>query len=62
MAPIDEKMRTSHLRWFGHIQKIAINAQVRRMNDLIQVKRKKRGRGGTYKNIGRNSKKKKNTC
>jgi hypothetical protein len=33
-TPIDEKMRDSHLRWFDHIQRIAINAPVRK-SELI---------------------------
>ena len=33
---IDEKMKESHLRWFGHVQRRAINALVRK-SELIQV-------------------------
>ena len=31
-----EKLREIHTRWFSHIQKIAINASVRKI-ELIQV-------------------------
>ena len=36
VAPIDEKMRESCLRWFGHVQRRAINEPVRK-SELIQV-------------------------
>ena len=29
VAPIDKKMRESHLRWFGHVQRREINAPMR---------------------------------
>ena len=29
-------MKESHLRWFGHVQRIAINASVRK-SELIQI-------------------------
>ncbi len=44
MAQIDEKMRESYLRWFGHVQRRKINALVRK-SELIQVKRTKKGEG-----------------
>ena len=34
VTPIDEKMRDSRWRWFDHIQRIAINALVRK-SELI---------------------------
>ena len=37
MAPIDEKMRESHLRQFDYMQRREINAPVRK-SELIQVK------------------------
>jgi hypothetical protein len=37
-------MRESHLRWFGHVQRRAINAPVRK-SELIQVEGTKKGRG-----------------
>ena len=36
VAPIDEKMRESCLRWFGHVQRRVINEPVRK-SELIQV-------------------------
>ena len=45
MAPIDEKMRESRLKWFGHVQKRVINAPVIK-SELIQV-------CGTTKSRGR---------
>ena len=39
-----EKMRESHMRWFSHIQRIAINALMRKC-ELIQVEGTKKGRG-----------------
>ena len=44
VTPIDEKMRESHLRWFGHVQRRAINAPIRK-SELIPVEGTKRGRG-----------------
>ena len=34
VAPIDENMRKSRLRWFDHAQRRAINALVRKWVDL----------------------------
>jgi hypothetical protein len=44
VTPIDEKMKENHLRWFGHVQKRAINAPVKK-SELIQVDRMKKDRG-----------------
>ena len=44
MTSIDEKMRKSRLRWFGHVQRKAINAPTRK-SKLIQVKEMKKGKG-----------------
>jgi len=42
---IDDKMRESCLRWFGHVQRRVINASVRQ-SEMIQVEgTKKKGRG-----------------
>jgi len=37
-------MRESHLRWFGHVQRRAINAPIRK-SELILVEGSKRGKG-----------------
>jgi hypothetical protein len=53
VATIDEKMKKSHLRWFGHVQRKIINTPVKK-SELIQVgetERKKKN------NITRSSKK-----
>ncbi len=34
VAPIDEKMREGHLGWFGHVQRKAMNAPMRK-SELI---------------------------
>lgn len=45
VAPIAEKMRASHSRWFNHKQWRAINTLVRE-NEMIQVEgTKKKGKG-----------------
>ena len=45
MTLIDDKMRESCLRWFGHVQRRVINASVRQ-SEMIQVEgTKKKGRG-----------------
>ena len=44
VAPINEKMRQSRLRWFGHVQRIVINA-LEKKSELVQNERTKRGRG-----------------
>ena len=44
VAPIEEKMRESQLRWFGHIQRRPINAPVRK-SDAFHIQGNARGRG-----------------
>jgi hypothetical protein len=44
VAHIDEKMRESRLRWFGHVQRREIIALVRK-SELIQVEGTKKDRG-----------------
>ena len=41
VAPIDEKMRESCLKWFGHVQKRVINTLMRK-SELIQVEKQKK--------------------
>ena len=56
-ALIDDKMRESHLKWFDHIQRRAINATVRK-SKLIQVE----GRKKCQNNISRNNIKRDLSC
>ena len=44
VAPINEKMRESRLRWFGHVQRRVINALAKK-KELVQNERTKKGRG-----------------
>jgi RNA-binding protein YhbY len=43
VAPIDEKIREGHLRWFGQVQRREINTPIRR-SELIQVEITKKDR------------------
>ena len=61
VTPIDEKMRESHLRWFGHVQRSAINAPIRK-SELILVEGTKRGKGRPKIILVEIKKKKKRTC
>lgn len=40
---VEKKMRQNCLRWFGHIQRRAINALVKK-NELFQVERTKKSK------------------
>ena len=48
MALIDEKMRESCLGWFGHVQRKAINALVRK-SEFNQVEGMEKKHGGRPK-------------
>ena len=50
VAPIEDKMRESRLRWFGHVKRMSVDAQVRsceRINNPVG----KRGRGQPKKSL-----------
>lgn len=40
VTPIDEEMSESHLRWFGHVQKRAINALVGKSEIHVEITKK----------------------
>ena len=44
VAPIEEKMRESRLRWFGHVKRRSVAAPVRRW-EMIDAPSGKRWRG-----------------
>ena len=50
VAPIDEKMRESRLRWFGHVKRRSVAAPVRRC-ERIDLPGGKRGRGRPKKSL-----------
>jgi len=50
VAPIEEKMRESRLRWFGHVKSRSMAAPVRRC-ELINLPGGKRGRGRPKKSL-----------
>ena len=50
VAPIDEKMRESRLRWFGHVKRRSVAAPVRRC-ERIDLPGGKRGRGRLKKSL-----------
>ena len=49
-APLEEKMRESRLRWFGHMKMRSMAAPVRRC-ELIDLPDGKRGRGRLKKSL-----------
>ncbi len=58
VAPIDEKMRESRLRWFGHVRRRSADAPVRRVEAIELRTQIKRGRGRpikTWKEIIKNN-------
>ena len=50
VAPIEDKMRESRLRWFGHMKRRSVAAPMRRC-EMIDIPRSKRGRGRTKKSL-----------
>ena len=51
VVPIEEKMRETRLRWFGHMRRRPRNAHVRRVDEMKQLV-KKRGKGRAKKILG----------
>ncbi|XP_070018082.1 uncharacterized protein [Nicotiana sylvestris] len=51
VAPIDDKMRETRLRWFGHVQRRSLDAPIRRCEQLALVGTR-RGRGKPRKYWG----------
>ena len=50
VAPIEEKMRESRLRWFAHVKRRSVAAPVRRC-EMIHPPGGKRGRGRPKKSL-----------
>ena len=50
VAPIEEKMRESRLRWFGHVKRRSVAAPVQRY-EMIVPPGGKRGRGRPKKSL-----------
>ena len=50
VAPIEEKMRESRLRWFGHVKRRSVAAPVRRC-EMIDLSSSKKGRGRPKKSL-----------
>ena len=51
VMPIEEKMKETRLRWFGHVRKRPKYAHIRRVNEMEQLV-KKRGRDRSKKILG----------
>ncbi|XP_052193027.1 uncharacterized protein LOC127801710 [Diospyros lotus] len=51
VVPIEEKMRETRLRWFGHVKRRPRDTHVRRVDEMEQLV-KKRGRGRPKKTLG----------
>ena len=49
VAPIEDKMRETRLRWFGHVKR-SVDAPVRRC-EMINISKGKRGRGQPKKSL-----------
>ena len=44
VAPIEDKIRETRFRWFGHVKRRSVDAPVRR-SEMIDIPSGKRGRG-----------------
>ena len=44
VAPLEDKLRETRLRWFGHVKRRSVNAPMRR-GEAIDLSHYKRGRG-----------------
>jgi len=50
VAPIEDKMRESRLRWFGHVKRRSVDAPMRRC-EMINIPEGKRARGRLKKSV-----------
>jgi len=50
VAPIEDKISESRLRWFGHVKRISVAAPLRRC-EMIDIPESKRGRGRHKKSL-----------
>ena len=50
VAPINDKLRESRLRWFGHVKRRSVDAPVRRW-EMIYISEGRRGRGRPKKSL-----------
>jgi len=50
VAPIEEKLRETRLRWFGHVKMRSDDAPVKRC-EMINIPESKRGRGRPNKSV-----------
>jgi len=51
VAPIEDKLRESRLRWFGHVKRRSMDAPVRRC-ERINISGGRRGMGRPKKSLG----------
>ena len=50
VAPIEDEMRETRLRWFGHVKRRSVEAPVRRCK-MINIPEGRRGRGRSKKSL-----------